>query len=84
MGGKFKTNQKVLIDFKFPELDRQEKITWICHMDSSTDKEHALYDMIIGMDLMTEIGIFVNTQTKEICWNGATTPLPQRGFIKIT
>ncbi len=82
MGGKFTTNQKALIDFKFPELDPNKKVTWVTHVDSKTDQEHALYDIIIGMDLMTEIGIFVNTETKEVVWEGHTTPLVSRGVLQ--
>ena len=82
MGGKFVTKQKALIDFKFPELDYNKSITHICHIDSKTDKKKALYDMIIGMDLMTEIGIYVNTETKNVCWQGANIPLRQRGVLQ--
>ena len=83
MGGNFTTNQKALIDFKFPELSTGKNITWICHVDNKTPKEQAMYDLIIGMDLMTEIGIVVDTKTKEVRWEGHTTPLKQKGDLKI-
>ena len=67
MGGEFVTKQMALIDFKFPELNHNDKVTWITHVDHKTNKDDALYDMIIGMDLMTEIGIYINTATKEVC-----------------
>ena len=34
------------------------------------------------MDLMTELGIFVNTETKEIQWKGMTTPLVNCGTLQ--
>ena len=34
------------------------------------------------MDLMTEIGIVVDTETKEVRWEGHTTPLKQKGDLK--
>ena len=79
MGGSFTTKQKALLDFKFPELDNNKTVTWICHVDTTTDPSKALYDIIIGMDLMTEIGIYINTATREVVWGENTTPLMQRG-----
>ena len=57
MGGNFVTKRRCLVDFKFPELSTQKKVTWIMHVNEKTDSTHSLYDMIIGMDLMTELGI---------------------------
>jgi hypothetical protein len=34
------------------------------------------------MDLMTEIGIHVNTETKEIVWKGHRHPLLNRGDLQ--
>ena len=82
MGGNFVTNRKALVDFKFPELSDSKKVTWICHVDGSTPKDKAMYDIIIGMDLMTEIGIVVDTDAKEIRWEGHTTPLKLEGHIQ--
>ena len=82
MGGQFITKRKALIDFKFPELDNNKKITWICHVDERTSPDDALYDIIIGMDLMTELGIYINTETKEIQWKGLSTPLVSRGTLQ--
>ena len=79
MGGKFVTKRKALVDFKFPELDHNKKITWICHVDETSKPEQALCDVIIGMDLMTELGMHVNTHTKEIVWGERTAPLVRRG-----
>jgi RNase H-like domain found in reverse transcriptase/Reverse transcriptase (RNA-dependent DNA polymerase)/Integrase zinc binding domain len=81
MGGIFKTKKKALIDFKFPELNTDKKVTWICHVDETTKHENALYDMIIGMDLMTAIGIYVDTEDKIIRWQGDTAPLGMKGAL---
>ena len=82
MGGNFTTKKKALIDFRFPELNTDKKVTWVCHVDETTKEEHALYDMIIGMDLMTAIGIYVDTDEKLIRWQGHITPLGRRGLDK--
>ena len=79
MGGEFQTKRKALVDFKLPELCTQKKITHIVHVDERTKKEHSQYDMIIGMDIMTTLGIDIKTSTKEIEWEGAKIPLRPRG-----
>ena len=79
MGGNFVTKQRALVDFKFPELDNNKKITWICHVDERTDPTKAMYDIIIGMDQMMELGLFINTDSKEMCWKDRTAPLARRG-----
>ena len=79
MGGTFTTKQKALVDFKFPELDNNKTVTWICHVDDATNPENTLYDMIIGMDSMVELGIHIDTETKRVCWKENSTPLANRG-----
>jgi transposase InsO family protein len=85
MGGKFVTKRKALIDFTFPELSTQKIVSCTCHVDDKTNPEHALYDMIIGMDLMTDLGLYVNTATKQVVWENDEvrheSPLRQRGEL---
>jgi hypothetical protein len=81
IGGVFTTNRKALIDFKFPELSNNKSVTWICHVDDKTSPQHAAYDMIVGMDLMTEIGIAVDTEKKVIRWEHSEIPLKERGEL---
>ena len=80
-GGIFKTKKKALVDFKFPELNVDKKVTWVCHVDETTNREQALYDMIIGMDLMTAIGIYVDTDEKVIRWGSDIAPLSMKGAL---
>ena len=68
LGGKFTMNHRALLDFKFPELNQHKTVNWIYHVNNKTDKDKAMYDMIIGMDLMCEIGILVNMENKTINW----------------
>ena len=81
MGGNFVTKRRCLVDFKFPELSTQKKVTWIMHVDKKTEASKSLYDMIIGMDLMTELGIYIDTESKVIRWDGNETPLANRGAL---
>lgn len=81
LGGKFSTNRKALLDFKFPELSTSKNINWICHVDDKTKQSESSYDMIIGMDLMTEIGIYVDTAKKVVSWENGEIPLKQRSDL---
>ena len=81
LGGKFTTNRKALLDFKFPELNQHKTVNWICHVDDKMNKDKAMYDMIVGMDLMCKIGILVDTENKTIWWEQATTMLCQKGEL---
>ena len=70
------------MDIKFPELDSNKKVTWACHVDDHTTPSTSAYDMIIGMDLMTNIGIYVDTEDKVIHWEGAHVPLKNHGALQ--
>ena len=63
-------------------MTNDKTITWICHIDEKTSRENALYDMIIGMDLLTSIGVLVDTEKKVIRWGNLTTPLKKRGQLQ--
>ena len=82
VGGEFSTKRQALLDFSFPELAPNKMITWIMHVDDKTPKEKALYDMIIGMNLMTEIGITVDTIDKVIRWEGSNIPLKTKDVLQ--
>jgi len=82
LGGNFQTKRKTLVDIKFPELNPHKKVSWICHMDETTDPDKALYDLIIGMDMLCELGLVVDTDEKVIRWEGNETPLCNRGVLQ--
>ena len=79
LGGIFRTKKKARLDFKFPELSTSKSVTWTCHVDEKTDPKQAAYDMILGMDLLTELGIVVDTADKVVRWERMETPLKNRG-----
>jgi hypothetical protein len=82
LGWKFKTTRKALIEFKLPELSTSKKVTWLCHVDESSNNDQALYDVILGMDIMTKIGLSVDTAEKCITWEHASMPLKQRSVVQ--
>jgi hypothetical protein len=74
--------RKALVEFKLPELSNSKKMTWLCHVDESSDKDQAIYDIILGMDTMTKIGLSVNTAEKCITWEQSSTPLKRQGAVQ--
>ena len=69
--GTLSTNTKCKINFTLPALHVNRKITWDCYVDES-DPEECNYDLIIGRDLMLEVGIDLCFSTAEIIWDNAS------------
>ena len=72
--GKFTTTNKCNITFKLPAFYEHREITWNCYVDT-TKNNLSHYDLIIGRDLMHEIGINILFKDAEIEWDGATIPM---------
>jgi hypothetical protein len=70
LGGAFTTNYESLFDFKFPEISTSKVMTWQAHVDDKMSSKEAAYKMIMGMDLMTSIGITVDCEQICIRWGG--------------
>jgi hypothetical protein len=69
------------LDFKFPEISTSKVVTWQAHVDDKTSSKGAAYDMIMGMDLMTSIGITVDCEQRCIRWVGTEIPLKTRATL---
>jgi hypothetical protein len=67
--------------FKFPELSTSKVVTWQANVDDKTSSKEAAYDMIMGMDLMTSIGIAVDCEQRCIRWGGTEIPLKIRATL---
>ena len=81
MGGTFTTKRKALLEFKLPEFSTNKRVQWVCHVDDTSDKSTAQYDMIIGNDLMTEIGLDICFSAKKIRWENDEIPMKHRGSL---
>jgi hypothetical protein len=78
LGGTFTTTYESLLDFKFPEQSTSKVVTWQAHVDDKTSSKEAAYDMIMGMDVLTSIGITVDCDQRCITWGGTEIPLKTR------
>jgi hypothetical protein len=73
-GSTFTTNYESLLNFKFSEISTSKVVTWQAHIDDKPSSKEAAYDMIMGMDLMTSIGITVDCE--QICIRSGGTDVP--------
>ena len=72
--GKFSTSRKCEIDFTLPAFHNKKKISWNCYVDES-DNTKGNYDMIIGRDILHELGIDLLFSTAEMTWDNVTIPM---------
>jgi hypothetical protein len=81
LGGTFTANYESLWDFKFPEISTSKVVIWQAHVGDKASRKEAAYDMIMGMDLMTSIGITVDCEQKSIRWGGTDITLKTRNTL---
>ncbi len=66
--GKMKTSHTAKVQFMLTEFDGRKVIEWEFH----TAEQEFSYDMIIGRDLLTELGIIINFKEANVTWDGVT------------
>jgi Retroviral aspartyl protease len=81
VGGQFVTHLQREVKCTLPESSTSKVIQWICHEDSNTLRKNAQYDMIIGADLLSELGIELNFSTQRIIWEGIEIPMKDKHVI---
>jgi hypothetical protein len=69
------------LNFKFPEISTSKVVTWQAHVDDKTSIKEAVYDMIMGMDLMTSIGNTLYCEQRCIRWGRTEIPLKTRNTL---
>ena len=72
--GEFTTSFKTKIEFSLPELHERRVITKTMHVTPN----HMGYDMIIGRDLLEDLGIDIKFSTSSILWDFAEIPMRPR------
>src|SRR5688572_8924473 len=72
--GSFRTTQTCKIYLTLPAFHEKRNISWTAFVDS-TDKLTCRYDMIIGRDLISELGMTFNFGEHQMEWDYATTPM---------
>ncbi len=69
-GGIFKTNKRCKVEFILDEFFENRVIEWDLHVDTSEGPHH--YDMLLGRDLLKQLGIKFDFETETMMWDDAT------------
>src|SRR5210317_938149 len=70
----FLTKEKVKCQFTMPEFHKEKEIEWSMYVDES-NKSNDKYDMIIGRDLLQEIGLDFLFSQGLMTWENASVPM---------
>src|SRR5688500_13588077 len=76
----FKTNITCKVHFTLPAFHKERNISWTAFVDN-TDKLTSRYDMIIGRDLISELGMTFWFNDHLMEWDNATTPMLDPGMF---
>src|SRR5688500_6322583 len=72
--GNFRTTKTAKLNFTLPAFHEHRNISWTTFVDE-TDKLSSRYDMIIGRDLLDELGMNFLFSTNLMEWYNASTPM---------
>lgn len=72
VAGKFETSTVAVVSFKIPTLHETKIIQSSMHVAPQMSK----YDIIIGRDLLQDLGIMLNFKDQTIQWEHGTVPMP--------
>ena len=73
--GEMKTRSKVKAQLSLPELHSKKLIEWRFHVA----EDMGAYDMIIGRDILSFLGIDISFSRQVISWEGAEMPFKPKG-----
>ena len=71
MAGDVKTGYKTKTEFLLPEFFEDRLIEWDIHLTETLGN----YDMIVGRDILCELGIDINFSTSTCTWDNSTIPM---------
>jgi hypothetical protein len=79
IGGKFTTTKTGFVTFSLPEFNLKKQISWEFHVDDRSESS-STYDMIMGRDLLGELGIIMNFNDHTVTWNADTIQMKDRNM----
>ena len=71
VAGNFSTSKQTQVTFSLPSLHEKRTIESLMHVTPKLQN----YDMILGRDLLQELGIILNFQDNSIQWEHAVAPM---------
>ena len=76
--GPFETASKCCVEFMIPELSTTRRVTWDMHVT----KQNMSYDLIIGRDLLRELGIVLDFKNNTIQWDDVEMPMKSNQQVR--
>ena len=74
--GAIKTKRECNLKFKLDEFSTSKEVSWNFHVDETEMSKDSLgYDMIIGLDLLCELGLIINCEEKVVEWQDLKIPM---------
>ena len=81
LGGSIVTKQLATLNFKIPELSTTKLITWTCHVDASSKRKYVPYDMILGLDFLSELGFVLDFESRIVQWGESRMEMLPPGTV---
>ena len=83
-GGKFKSSMTASVGFKMVEFQqhKNQTIEYLFQVDETSNSNQQHYDMIIGNDLLWNMGINILFNEQQLQWNGDSIPLKTNGMLQ--
>jgi hypothetical protein len=79
-GGQLTTDKIGLVTFSLPESYLKKLISWKFYVDDHS-KSSSTFDMIIGRDLLVELGIILNFNSHSVTWDTDSIPMKDSGTL---
>ena len=82
-GSSFKSSMTASVVLKMVEFEKQKNNTvkYEFQVDETSDPDKQIYDVIIGNDLLFNMGVNILFKEKEIQWNDDKIPLKTIGVV---
>ena len=81
-GGQFETSASCEIQMKLLDFSSSRTVTWRFHVDKNSKSETENYDMIIGKDLMQNLGLDVKYSNLTLQWEQLEVPMRNYGELR--
>ena len=80
--GLYCTKHGIKVDFCIPEFSSSKIIEHCFHIKNDKYESGIGYEMIIGRDLMVQLGLMSDLKSQVLQWYGVTVPMKEpRGLI---
>jgi len=84
IAGSFTTRKVAKLHCKTPELSTSKEVEWPCQVYEHTDRESTPYDLILGVDLLTQLKMVLDFEKRTLRWGDNEVEMKERGVVTDT